>query len=606
MERSIEGLAEFSKSDNAESLQQIAAVESAVARLPELYRIPVLLHYTQGLSYEQTAEVVGCAAGTVGSRLAAARDKIRELLAAAGLASIAPSWELLLKSTAAAPAPPALKIKLQMVAATAAPARMIAGIATAAALAAAAASIAAAVILASPIPPAADAVASAHAIATLQPTVDIIIAASAPGVRERVDAAPTGAPSAVAAPPAPFEFKVSGIVRSAADRKPVAGAIVGLERIWPPKEYAQVKGMTNCALVTAEDGAFDLTDRCPDPSIFILIVYGDSQHPFHAPDRVFEVSSRREETAEPLVRAATPEENEALQSAPRLELMSLLQKRFEAEKLPFLEGVVRREDGGALPRDIDLRAIDADGDAFRPFCEFDPRSGRFLMGSLKTGNMSIEALAGPGGHAVLKNITIHDGNFTAGIVMTLRSGNASVRGRVEDLAGRPVAQLKITAVPEDVAEAGLYVNPAAEATTDANGRFELKNAGTAGESLRIAAEGADYIHKTIHQIAAGTDSLQITVCPRPIVRGTIASTRDLSRGISIQITSVREFRRFKGPVQVAFMGANFHPATGRFDQTVSELGRARITIGLSTGETVYEREFDVPEEGVDLGAIEIK
>jgi len=44
-------------------------VRSAVEKLPAEQRIAVVLRYTEGLSYEEIAEVLGCSAGTVASRL---------------------------------------------------------------------------------------------------------------------------------------------------------------------------------------------------------------------------------------------------------------------------------------------------------------------------------------------------------------------------------------------------------------------------------------------------------------------------------------------------------------------------------------------------------
>jgi RNA polymerase sigma-70 factor, ECF subfamily len=44
-------------------------VQSAVARLPPEQRIVIVLRYTQGLSYEEIAEILGCSTGTIASRL---------------------------------------------------------------------------------------------------------------------------------------------------------------------------------------------------------------------------------------------------------------------------------------------------------------------------------------------------------------------------------------------------------------------------------------------------------------------------------------------------------------------------------------------------------
>lgn len=45
------------------------AVQAAVARLSPKLRLPILLRYLEGLSYEEIAAVLGCTKGTVASRL---------------------------------------------------------------------------------------------------------------------------------------------------------------------------------------------------------------------------------------------------------------------------------------------------------------------------------------------------------------------------------------------------------------------------------------------------------------------------------------------------------------------------------------------------------
>jgi RNA polymerase sigma-70 factor (ECF subfamily) len=56
-------------------------VQSAVEKLPAEQRIVVVLRYTEGLAYEQIAEVVGCSMGTVASRLNRAHKALERRLA---------------------------------------------------------------------------------------------------------------------------------------------------------------------------------------------------------------------------------------------------------------------------------------------------------------------------------------------------------------------------------------------------------------------------------------------------------------------------------------------------------------------------------------------
>jgi RNA polymerase sigma-70 factor (ECF subfamily) len=56
-------------------------VRSAVDKLSPELRIVVVLRYTEGLSYDEIAAVLGCSPGTVGSRLNRAHKKLEKRLA---------------------------------------------------------------------------------------------------------------------------------------------------------------------------------------------------------------------------------------------------------------------------------------------------------------------------------------------------------------------------------------------------------------------------------------------------------------------------------------------------------------------------------------------
>ncbi len=58
-----------------------ALVRRVVAELPEPFQIVVLLYHMDGLSYDEIAQVLGIPIGTVRSRLARAREMLREKLA---------------------------------------------------------------------------------------------------------------------------------------------------------------------------------------------------------------------------------------------------------------------------------------------------------------------------------------------------------------------------------------------------------------------------------------------------------------------------------------------------------------------------------------------
>jgi RNA polymerase sigma-70 factor (ECF subfamily) len=68
-------------------------VRRALEALPEVYRIPVVLVYTEEMSYKELAEVLGCPVGTVMSRLYRARKILeRELWECAKRRGLVKTW----------------------------------------------------------------------------------------------------------------------------------------------------------------------------------------------------------------------------------------------------------------------------------------------------------------------------------------------------------------------------------------------------------------------------------------------------------------------------------------------------------------------------------
>lgn len=60
--------------------ERLHRLESAIAALDEKYRLPFLLKEVEGLSYEETAEVLGISSGTVKSRIHRAKLALRRKL----------------------------------------------------------------------------------------------------------------------------------------------------------------------------------------------------------------------------------------------------------------------------------------------------------------------------------------------------------------------------------------------------------------------------------------------------------------------------------------------------------------------------------------------
>lgn len=58
------------------------ALKDGIAKLSDKHRDVLVLHDIEGLTYEETAAVIGCLPGTVKSRLFYARTRLKQLLAA--------------------------------------------------------------------------------------------------------------------------------------------------------------------------------------------------------------------------------------------------------------------------------------------------------------------------------------------------------------------------------------------------------------------------------------------------------------------------------------------------------------------------------------------
>ena len=80
-------------------------IHQEIDRLPDKYRAPIALCYLEGLSYEEASQQLGWPLGTVGSRLARAKDLLRSRLARRGItATSAALAAFLSREATAAPA----------------------------------------------------------------------------------------------------------------------------------------------------------------------------------------------------------------------------------------------------------------------------------------------------------------------------------------------------------------------------------------------------------------------------------------------------------------------------------------------------------------------
>jgi RNA polymerase sigma factor (sigma-70 family) len=86
-------------------------LDEEVNRLPPIYRVPFVLCHMEGKTNEQAARQLGCPVGTVLSRLARARGRLRARLTRRGLALSAAMWAIALAEGVAAAAVPAALMK---------------------------------------------------------------------------------------------------------------------------------------------------------------------------------------------------------------------------------------------------------------------------------------------------------------------------------------------------------------------------------------------------------------------------------------------------------------------------------------------------------------
>jgi RNA polymerase sigma factor (sigma-70 family) len=93
--------------DWAERIEE--PVHTEINRLPDRYRVAVVLCDLEGRTHEQAARHLGCAVGTVKSRLARARQKLRERLIRRGIALAAGVVTLRAAGVARAAVPTALR-----------------------------------------------------------------------------------------------------------------------------------------------------------------------------------------------------------------------------------------------------------------------------------------------------------------------------------------------------------------------------------------------------------------------------------------------------------------------------------------------------------------
>lgn len=86
--RQVEGPARAEP--NAEEGMAPEKLRQALEELPEPLRLPLILHYQDGLKYREIADTLGCPQGTVARRIAAAKEQLRRRLGPSAAFGVAP------------------------------------------------------------------------------------------------------------------------------------------------------------------------------------------------------------------------------------------------------------------------------------------------------------------------------------------------------------------------------------------------------------------------------------------------------------------------------------------------------------------------------------
>ena len=72
--------------------EQAEVLHGEIERLPRAFRLPVVLCYLEGLTVHEAARRLRCSHGTVRSRMARAREKLRRSTGRRGVVLPRPRW----------------------------------------------------------------------------------------------------------------------------------------------------------------------------------------------------------------------------------------------------------------------------------------------------------------------------------------------------------------------------------------------------------------------------------------------------------------------------------------------------------------------------------
>jgi RNA polymerase sigma factor (sigma-70 family) len=99
---------EFEPGWDVDRAELRSVIDEEIRRLPERYRVPLVLCHLEGLRHDEVAKRLGCPVGTVESRLSRAREQLRTRLERRGLAPTASVMGLVLRPPGASMVLPSL------------------------------------------------------------------------------------------------------------------------------------------------------------------------------------------------------------------------------------------------------------------------------------------------------------------------------------------------------------------------------------------------------------------------------------------------------------------------------------------------------------------
>ncbi|MBL8693547.1 MAG: sigma-70 family RNA polymerase sigma factor [Planctomycetes bacterium] len=651
MEPDVESLPTPSSEDTARHRERLDALEREVAALPEAQRLAVALHYQRGLRYEEVAEVLGIAPGTVASRLAAARERLKARLAAAKVAAAA-AWDLEadLRVGAWHEPPASLASRLASAARSVKPALWPTWAPAAATAAAALVVASVGIAFASgaigpkatdPLGPAASGAGSL--LAAQQPgTPATAPAARTGGGREAAEEVSSQKPAAGAA--GEIVLRIEGVVRDEASGAPIAEALMQLGVVWPELPEPKIrKGFpTGILAKTDAEGRYKIEAKIRKPTIFQLEAIAllppgaarkepsflvppppgvdaslaslfDRRDSSRGADlRVMAVEESTTLREDFFVRAKVTPDGSEFRKA-RKELIGLLRARFDRESLPYLCGVFQREDGASV-KGVSWSLLDERGYTGCPGAQelLDPASGLFLIGPVTAAPWNLQAVMEDGAYAVARNMQPSAGKPVADLVLTLRAGNAPIAGIVVDEEGKPLEDVTISVRPTELSETPFHY-PTGSFTTKADGAFRIAHAAFAGATVQLTAStpDADLRSTTLPSVAAGNETLRIVLRRKPAIVGrlVVKGTGAVPSGhysIDVDPVGARPGIRSNLPVQTFKMHASMDPRTGEFTYRVSSPGTYELKVLKGIGNAVLSRTVEVTDLGINIGAIEIE